>query len=147
MEFASAESFESLFLSKRSPFQQGLRFADLTCIELAGKDPVRLSKLGAYPLLFKGHAQPPDVHNFTLVAKRQLSPNSWSLRFGLPLGERLTVHTSAPTGIKLVKPGTTIEKSYSPMSNPASTGFFDLLVKKYPLREGGGFGAYLCDMM
>ena len=40
----------------------------------------------------------------------------------------------------------TLEKSYSPVSLPTVSGFFDLLVKKYPPRDGGGMGAHLCDL-
>jgi cytochrome-b5 reductase len=39
-----------------------------------------------------------------------------------------------------------LNKSYSPISHPNQKGSFDLLVKGYPLRPGGGVGAYLCGL-
>lgn len=37
-------------------------------------------------------------------------------------------------------------KSYSPVSHPSAKGYFDLVVKGYPYREGHGFGSFLCDL-
>jgi len=69
------------------------------------------------------------------------------LRFTLPSGAALGADGRvAPTGIKVLLPGTDLSKSYSPVSHPAAKGFFDLLVKAYPPREGGGLGHYLCSM-
>lgn len=39
-----------------------------------------------------------------------------------------------------------LDKSYSPISPPWKPHSFDLLVKSYPLREGGGLGQLLCSM-
>jgi len=41
----------------------------------------------------------------------------------------------------------TLEKSYSVISHPLTPGSFDLLIKRYPPRVGGGLGAHLCDRM
>ena len=40
----------------------------------------------------------------------------------------------------------TLEKSYSPVSLPSVERSFDLLVKAYPPRQGGGVGAFLCGL-
>ena len=83
------------------------------------------------------------VHDFVLAAKRTVSHDSELLTFRLPpaLPE---VGLPAPSGVKLVLNGT--GKSYSPVSHESTPGAFDLLVKAYPPREGGGFGAFLCDL-
>jgi hypothetical protein len=39
-----------------------------------------------------------------------------------------------------------IEKSYSPITHEDTQGYFDLLVKTYESRSGGGFGAFLCNL-
>lgn len=84
---------------------------------------------------------------YKLLFKSEVSPNSALLRFGLPGGEQLGgVGRTAPTGVKVQLPRTSLEKSYSPVSHPATVGSFDLLVKAYPLRVGGGFGAFLCGL-
>mmetsp|Transcript_24974 Transcript_24974/g.59334 ORF Transcript_24974/g.59334 Transcript_24974/m.59334 type:complete len:321 (-) Transcript_24974:323-1285(-) len=93
---------------------------------------------------------------FALSHKWQQSPDSWLLRYSLPPGRRwLGEDVTLPTCIKVDFPhGTdektgepkTLAKSYSPVSHPATEGHFDLLVKGYSWRNGGGVGSYLCDM-
>eukprot|EP00560_Eucampia_antarctica_P009578 CAMPEP_0197828132 /NCGR_PEP_ID=MMETSP1437-20131217/4770_1 /TAXON_ID=49252 ORGANISM="Eucampia antarctica, Strain CCMP1452" /NCGR_SAMPLE_ID=MMETSP1437 /ASSEMBLY_ACC=CAM_ASM_001096 /LENGTH=291 /DNA_ID=CAMNT_0043429249 /DNA_START=188 /DNA_END=1063 /DNA_ORIENTATION=+ len=39
-----------------------------------------------------------------------------------------------------------VSKSYSPISHPSAIGYFELVVKSYPFRPGGGVGAYLCNL-
>ncbi|CAE7558164.1 CBR2 [Symbiodinium natans] len=72
------------------------------------------------------------------------------LRFAVPGGKPLGGYDrSAPTGVKVQMAdgeGSILEKSYSPISHPAQVGFFDLLVRSYPPRPGGGLGAYLCGL-
>ncbi|CAK9077249.1 unnamed protein product [Durusdinium trenchii] len=84
---------------------------------------------------------------FELLWKRNLTPSASLLRFavadGLPLGGH---GRTAPTGVKVHVPATGLEKSYSPVSHPAQAGSFDLLVKAYPPRAGGGVGAYICAL-
>lgn len=93
---------------------------------------------------------------YTLAEKRQLSPDSYWLRYSLPPGRlRLGDDPTLPTCIKLLYPNGTdektakpkpLEKSYSPVSHPGTEGFMDLIVKAYPPRPGGGVGRFLCDM-
>ena len=93
--------------------------------------------------------------SYTLRTKTSLSPDSWLLRISLPDGRhRLGEDAEIPTCIKVVHPnGTTpsgeatlLEKSYSPVSHPASEGVVELLVKEYAPRPGGGVGAYICGL-
>lgn len=41
---------------------------------------------------------------------------------------------------------TVLRKSYSPVQLPTTSDYFDLLVKAYPYRPGGGVGAFLCNL-
>eukprot|EP00586_Coscinodiscus_wailesii_P005794 CAMPEP_0172483172 /NCGR_PEP_ID=MMETSP1066-20121228/10053_1 /TAXON_ID=671091 /ORGANISM="Coscinodiscus wailesii, Strain CCMP2513" /LENGTH=301 /DNA_ID=CAMNT_0013246885 /DNA_START=132 /DNA_END=1037 /DNA_ORIENTATION=- len=96
---------------------------------------------------------------FTLEQKWQSSPDSWLLRFSLPptvLDRRphLGPDPNIPTCVSVFFDGTSaktgepkqLKKSYSPVSHPSAKGSFDLLVKAYPPRPGGGVGAYICDV-
>lgn len=94
------------------------------------------------------------VPAYPLLKKWRQSNDSWLLRFGLPsdrihLGDDpmlptcMSVHhngTSEDGSAKLLK------KSYSPTSHPSTTNTFDLLVKAYPPRPGGGVGAAICAL-
>lgn len=90
---------------------------------------------------------------YTLTNKTRLSPDSWLLRFALPrryLGD----DPSLPTCLKVLHPEGTdeagrpkrLEKSYSPVSHPATEGSVDLVVKAYEPRPGGGVGTWLCGL-
>ena len=87
---------------------------------------------------------PPDAH----------SPSTCRLRFALPDGrELLGKHPTLPTCMYVHYDGTNesgepqlLKKSSSPISHPDQQGTFDLLVKGYPLRPGGGVGSYLCGL-
>ena len=95
-----------------------------------------------------------NVPTYPLLNKWRQSNDSWLLRFGLPsdrlhLGDDpmlptcISVHhnsTSEDGSAKLLK------KSYSPTSHPSETNTFDLLVKAYPPRPGGGVGAAICAL-
>jgi len=92
---------------------------------------------------------------FTLLSKAQTAPDSWLLRFALPPPRRyLGEDPTLPTCIKVAFPDGTdeagapkvLEKSYSPVSHPATEGEVELLVKGYAPRPGGGVGAYLCGL-
>lgn len=90
--------------------------------------------------------------SYVLLRKKQLSGDSYLLRYGLPEGRSmLGVQPSVPTCIKVeyepaVEGHRTLAKSYSPVSHPNRGQDFELIVKAYPYREGGGVGKYLCDM-
>ena len=97
---------------------------------------------------------------FPLVEKWRLSPDSWLLRFSLPsdrtyLGKDpsvptcLSVYHNTSSSFALDKKGgkqQLLKKSYSPISHPATTGSFDLLVKSYKPQPGGGVGNAICNL-
>ena len=102
-------------------------------------------------------------HSYKLIQKTRLSLDSCLLRFALPpnktLGDDLTIPTcitvtlTAETAreLKLLShPDTDImedvSKSYSPISHPSAKGYFEVVVKSYPYRPGGGVGSYLCGL-
>jgi len=105
---------------------------------------------------------PPEVaQRYYLLERRQASPDTCFLRFSLPEG-RSTLRSdniSLPTCIKVTMPGGTdvygtgippslkdLSKSYSPISVPSTLNTFDLIVKTYPARDGGGVGSFLCTL-
>ena len=90
--------------------------------------------------------------SYKLLKKKQLSHDSFLLRYALP-EERsiLGIDPLLPTCIKIdyqptIEGHKALSKSYSPVSHPNQNGYFDLVVKAYAYREGGGVGKYLCDM-
>lgn len=94
---------------------------------------------------------------FELMRKWRVSPDSWRLRFALPSGQKtLRNDLNIPTciSVRYVEPSTqgdgkeevVLNKSYSPISNPSKEGSFDLLVKAYTPRLGGGVGTYLTSL-
>lgn len=98
---------------------------------------------------------PPEAkQTYRVVDSRQVSPNSCVIKFALPSGRPyLGWEADIPTCISVSYDGTngngepkTLSKSYSPISHPSTPEFFDLLVKGYELRPGGGVGAYLCGL-
>lgn len=92
--------------------------------------------------------------SYVLANKWQTSHNSWVLRFQLPEGEKfLGSDPTLPTCISVHHNGTdesrqpaVLKKSYSPISHPSEEGQFDLLVKAYEPRHGGGVGAHICSV-
>jgi len=89
--------------------------------------------------------------SYKLLTKKQLSHDSFLLRYSLPEGRAiLGTDPILPTCIKVdYQPKDNekaLSKSYSPVTHPGQTDYFDLVVKSYPYREGGGVGKYLCDM-
>ena len=95
---------------------------------------------------------------YNLFKKTRLSLDSCLLRFAIPPGTALGPDSTAPTCVTVTLPAGTdvygtgdptsinITKSYSPVSHPAVVGSFDLVVKSYPSRPGGGVGAYICGL-
>ena len=103
-------------------------------------------------------ASPPgtasNVPTYPLLNKWKQSNDTWLLRFGLP-SDRLHLGDDPmlPTCISVHHNGTSedgsaklLKKSYSPTSHPSTTNTFDLLVKAYPPRLGGGVGAAICAL-
>lgn len=96
-------------------------------------------------------SSPKTKQSYELLRKTRLSHDSFLLQYGLPEGRTiLGIDPSIPTCIKIdYKPPSGIKalsKSYSPVTHPNQEGCFDLVVKAYADREGGGVGKYLCDM-
>jgi len=99
---------------------------------------------------------PGEKQPYTLVQKVNEGNDTSILRFKLPKGrESLGDNPLLPTCISVeyedgVDPVTgknkVLKKSYSPISHPSKTDVFDLLVKSYTLRPGGGVGAYICGL-
>ncbi|KAL7545245.1 hypothetical protein ACHAWF_008596 [Thalassiosira exigua] len=95
-----------------------------------------------------------SVPQYPLLEKSRQSHDSWLLRFGLPSHRvHLGDDPMLPTCISVHHNGTSeegmaklLKKSYSPTSHPSVTGTFDLLVKAYPPRPGGGVGAAICAL-
>jgi len=103
----------------------------------------------------------PEVdQEYRLINRRQISPNTCHLQFALPAGRKiLGWNKTLPTCIRVEMPGgtdvygtgtppstKTLHKSYSPISHPSTENSFDLVVKAYPFRKGGGVGSYLCSL-
>jgi cytochrome-b5 reductase len=95
-----------------------------------------------------------SIMSYELVEKSQDAHDTCRLRFALPDGrELLGEDPTLPTCISVQYNGTNeagepavLTKSYSPISHPQQKGTFDLLVKSYPLRPGGGVGLHLCGL-
>lgn len=104
-------------------------------------------------------AIPAGRQTYKLLNRTQLSRDSCLLRFQLPDRQGiLGTDPTLPTCLKLDYPNGTdkitgqhpvvLSKSYSPISHPSVRGYFELVVKEYPLQEpGGGVGAFLCHLV
>lgn len=70
------------------------------------------------------------------------------LRFSLPKEARDISLLGVPSGVKVRQTisNEVLDKSYSPISHPTALGYLDLLVKRYPFRQGGGLGDWLYRM-
>ena len=109
------------------------------------------------------------AEEYRLIQRKQLSPDAFLLRFSLPTRVEIATSSSLPvptqstlgpdptlpTCLSITLPEGTdvygngkptqkdISKSYSPISHPATRGSFELIVKGYPPKEGGGVGRFL----
>jgi cytochrome-b5 reductase len=98
----------------------------------------------------------PEVKQvYKVLGRRSVSPDSCVLQIGLPPGRLLLGWVAdIPTCISIYFQGADektgqpklLSKSYSPISHPATPDVFELLVKGYEYRPGGGVGAYLCGL-
>jgi len=102
---------------------------------------------------------PPETpQSYKLLNKEVLSHDSYRLIFGIPTPSTLGVDATIPTCIKVTMPANTIvdgyndnqiltnepkSKSYSPISHPNTLNQFELVVKSYPYRLGGGVATYI----
>eukprot|EP00542_Grammatophora_oceanica_P019548 CAMPEP_0194039504 /NCGR_PEP_ID=MMETSP0009_2-20130614/11621_1 /TAXON_ID=210454 /ORGANISM="Grammatophora oceanica, Strain CCMP 410" /LENGTH=285 /DNA_ID=CAMNT_0038682363 /DNA_START=111 /DNA_END=968 /DNA_ORIENTATION=+ len=100
-------------------------------------------------------ASPMVPQSYKLLQKTKLSHDSYLLRYEIQGRKLLGLAPAIPTCIKVDYPGgvnektgqpKVLSKSYSPVSHPNTEGTFDLIVKAYPNRPGGGVGKYICDM-
>ncbi|KAN0063499.1 NADH-cytochrome b5 reductase [Thecaphora frezii] len=87
---------------------------------------------------------PTEWQRFTLMEKKQLSPNTAKYRFRLPrdnsiLGLPIGQHISVQAEIN----GKNVMRSYTPTSSDDDRGFFDLVVKSY---EQGNISKYMAAM-
>jgi cytochrome-b5 reductase len=98
---------------------------------------------------------------YSLIGSTTISADSKVLRFGLPEGESLGLELPSCLKVKQSfaaadgNEDIVLDKSYSPISLPDATGFFELLVKGYAPRPAGhspihgapgGLGAFLVGM-
>ena len=117
--------------------------------ELAACEPFYAAPSGgttAASYAHQAHA-PAGFHEYTLVAKRDAGRDSKLLTFALP-DTMPTLGASVISGVKVKQEvaGEELDKSYSPTSPAERTETFDLLVKAYTPRKGGGLGAWLCAL-
>lgn len=87
-----------------------------------------------------------DFARYTCLGSREAGRHSKVISFAL--GDGTTLGAGVISGVKVRQAidGVEVEKSYSPISHPEAVGSFDLLVKAYPPRPGGGLGAWLCAL-
>ena len=94
---------------------------------------------------------PEHMQSYKVINNTQVSTDSNLLTIALP-NERsiLGWEPDIPTCISISKTeedsGNVLKKSYSPISHPSQPHNFQLLVKAYPHRIGGGVGSYLCNL-
>ena len=90
---------------------------------------------------------PEGFHNYSLLSKRDAGRASKLLTFALP-DAMATLGARVISGVKVRQEvaGEVLDKSYSPSSHSEAAGTFDLLVKAYEPRQGGGLGAWLCGL-
>lgn len=88
---------------------------------------------------------PEELQTYHVMNNTRVSPDSNILRVGFQGRNYLGFDDRTPTCISVYSPNAKA-KSYSPISLPDERGTFELLVKSYPVRPGGGVGAYLCSL-
>jgi len=94
---------------------------------------------------------PEHMQSYRVINNTKVSTDSTLLTIALP-NERITLgwEPDIPTCISISKTeeesGCILKKSYSPISHPSQPNNFQLLVKAYPHRIGGGVGSYLCNL-
>mmetsp|Transcript_17846 Transcript_17846/g.54870 ORF Transcript_17846/g.54870 Transcript_17846/m.54870 type:complete len:217 (+) Transcript_17846:317-967(+) len=84
--------------------------------------------------------------NYSLVATRDAGRDSKLLTFALPDGRPMGAAVVSGVKVRQEVAGELLDKSYSPTSPAERPGTFDLLVKAYAPRPGGGLGAWLCGL-
>jgi len=88
---------------------------------------------------------PESKQRYSILNNTKVSHDSNILTVGFEGRDYLGWDSSTPTCIS-VSSEHAKSKSYSPITHPSNENSFELLVKSYPLRTGGGVGAYLCNL-
>jgi cytochrome-b5 reductase len=97
----------------------------------------------------------PEIkQRYKILNNAQISSDSHILTVGFQGRDYLGWDSRTPTCISVSYYNDNImndsenvlAKSYSPISHPSQPDAFQLLVKKYPPRIGGGVGAYICSL-
>lgn len=133
-----------------SVFRRGLLLSGATrsMAEMAACEPFYAAGSGTTAASYAQQAHAPSgFHDYKLVAKRDAGRDSQLLTFALP--ETMpTLGAAVISGVKVRQEvaGEQLDKSYSPTSPAERTETFDLLVKAYAPRAGGGLGAWLCAL-
>jgi cytochrome-b5 reductase len=95
---------------------------------------------------------PEVLRRYQVLSNTQVSPDSNLLEIGFTGRDYLGWKRDVPTCVAVSYNETTegnnevLKKSYSPISHPNTPDKFQLLVKAYAPRPGGGVGAYLCGL-
>ena len=91
---------------------------------------------------------PRDFQRLSLLDSWSCAKEHKILRFSLPSGTRDLSLLGVPSGVKVRQTisNEVLDKSYSPISHPTVCGHLDLLIKRYPFRQGGGLGDWLYCM-
>jgi cytochrome-b5 reductase len=93
----------------------------------------------------------PEVQQrYPVLSNTKISPDSNLLEVAFSgrnlLGWRRDIPTCVAVSYNETDSNKVLKKSYSPISHPNTPDKFQLLVKAYTPRPGGGVGAYLCGL-
>jgi len=80
-----------------------------------------------------------EYRKFTLINKKEISPNTTIFRFSLPTA---TSRLGLPVGNHILlrftdEDGKTVSRPYTPVSSDDDLGFFDVIIKIYPAGKMG----------
>ena len=92
---------------------------------------------------------PDEQQAFHVIENRKISPDSNILKLAFSGRKLLGWKPLVPTCISVSfqeNEDSVLKKSYSPISHPSQPDTFDLLVKAYEPRPGGGVGDYICSL-
>lgn len=93
---------------------------------------------------------PELLQPYPVLSNSKISPDSNLLEIGFAgrdyLGWKQDIPTCVSISYNETESGKILKKSYSPISHPNMPNKFQLLVKGYEPRLGGGVGAYLCGL-
>jgi len=111
--------------------------------------PVLIEASGTlFPVIKRNMAKctlPELKQRYSILDNTKVNHDSNILTVGFEGRDYLGWDNGTPTCISVYSENSKT-KSYSPITHPNSENQFELLVKSYPLRTGGGVGAYLCNL-